>query len=92
MAALVIDGEIDLPALRAHLVDRLPRFARPLFLRLGKAIATTATFKYTKADLVREGYEPAATNADAMYFDDQEREQFVRLDRSLYDRIQAVDE
>jgi fatty-acyl-CoA synthase len=88
MAALVIDGEIDLEALRAHLVDRLPRFSRPIFLRIQKEIETTATFKYTKADFVREGYEPV-TRAGAIYFDDQERRQFVRLDRSLFDRIQA---
>ena len=48
----------------------------------------TATFKHTKTALVREGYDPAAI-ADALYFDDRERQAFVRLDTSLYDRIQS---
>src|SRR3989475_188495 len=34
MAALVTDGELDLAALRIHLIDRLPGYARPLFLRI----------------------------------------------------------
>jgi hypothetical protein len=47
----------------------------------------TATFKHTKTTLVREGYNPAAID-DAVYFNDRERQAFVRLDESLYDRIQ----
>ena len=48
----------------------------------------TATFKHTKNALVHQGYDPVAT-ADVIYFNDPEREAFVRLDKSLYDRIQA---
>ena len=48
----------------------------------------TATFKYTKHEFVRQGYDPAAT-ADALYFDDPERRAFVRLDQALYHRIQT---
>ena len=48
----------------------------------------TGTFKYTKTDLVRQGYDPAATS-DTIYFNHPEREAFVRLDKALYDRIQA---
>jgi fatty-acyl-CoA synthase len=36
----------------------LPAYARPLFIRLCKGLAATATFKLQKQDLMRLGYEP----------------------------------
>ena len=86
MAAIVTDRELDFVALRAHLMRQLPAYARPLFLRIMDKIAVTATFKHTKADLKREGYDPAATT-DAIYFDHPARHAFVRLDQGLYQRI-----
>jgi fatty-acyl-CoA synthase len=47
----------------------------------------TGTFKYSRTDLVRQGYDPTAT-ADVIYFNDPECEAFVRLDKALYDSIQ----
>jgi fatty-acyl-CoA synthase len=47
----------------------------------------TTTFKYSKNDLVRQGYAPVGA-ADVVYFNDPECEAFVRLDHPLYDRIQ----
>jgi fatty-acyl-CoA synthase len=87
MAAIVAENGVDLAALRRHLMDRLPGYACPLFLRIQREIEVTATFKHKKSDLVREGYDPAAT-ADAIYFNDPERQAFVRLDGALYERIQ----
>ncbi len=88
MAAIVVEGKLDLVEFHKHLARRLPSYARPLFLRVKDRIETTATFKHTKNDLVREGYDPAATN-DAMYFNDSASGTFVRLDVQLYARIQA---
>ena len=88
MAALVTDDGFDLAAFRAHLVGGLPDYARPLFLRIRSAMDVTATFKHTKSDLVRQGYDPAATG-DVIHFNDPERRAFVRLDAALYERIQA---
>ena len=59
-----------------------------MFLRIRRDMAMTATFKHTKNDFVREGYDPAAT-VDPIYFNDPDRQAFVRLDRALYERIQA---
>ena len=61
MAAIVPDGRLDVAALRAHLAQRLPAYARPKFLRVAKELATTSTFKHTKNDLQRDGFDPAAT-------------------------------
>jgi fatty-acyl-CoA synthase len=88
MATLVASHPLDLAAFREHLVNRLPEYARPLFLRLRSQIQTTATFKLVKNELVREGYDPAATG-DIIYFHDGTRQAFVPLDQALYDRIQA---
>jgi fatty-acyl-CoA synthase len=88
MAALVVDGALDLSAFRAELVSRLPGYACPLFLRIRNEIEVTATFKYTKTVLVRQGYDPDAVD-DVIYFNHPEREAFVPLDTTLYERIEA---
>jgi len=87
MAAVVADGELSLGALRAHLVRRLPEYARPLFLRLCREIAVTATFRLTKRDLMTQGYDPGATD-DRLYVDDRARGAFVPLDGTVFERIQ----
>jgi fatty-acyl-CoA synthase len=87
MAALVIEDELDLVRFRQHLMGRLPAYARPLFLRIRDDIETTGTFKYSKTDLVRQGYDPIATT-DVIYFDNPESGGYMRLDNALYDRIQ----
>jgi fatty-acyl-CoA synthase len=88
MAAIVSDGALDLAALRKHLARSLPPYARPLFLRITDRIEATTTFKHTKNDLKRQGYDPAATS-DAIFFDDPARQVFVQLDRARYQQIQA---
>ncbi len=88
MAALVWRNEPDLKALHEHLRERLPAYARPVFLRLRKEMEATSTFKYTKSDLVAQGYDPDSTT-DEIYFNDPQRAAFVRLDRILYDRMQG---
>jgi fatty-acyl-CoA synthase len=50
----------------------------------------TGTFKYSKTDLVRQGFDPAAST-DAIYFNNLELGLFTRLDQQLYERIQAGD-
>jgi fatty-acyl-CoA synthase len=56
MAALVVDDRFDFATLHAHLAERLPSYARPLFVRLCPALETTGTFRPRKVDLAREGY------------------------------------
>jgi fatty-acyl-CoA synthase len=87
MATIVADDGLDLAAFRTHLVERLPDYARPVFLRVRDQLDVTATFKHTKSALVRDGYDPVAIG-DAMYFHDRVRQTFVRLDKPLYEEIQ----
>ncbi len=88
MAAVVCEGALDLAALHRHLAGKLPAYARPLFLRLCPQAELTGTFKYAKADLVRQGFNPSCC-ADALYFYHAELRAYAALDAPLYDRIIA---
>ena len=88
MASLVLDGELNLQAFRAALVSRLPGYACPLFLRIRNEMELTTTFKYTKTDLIRQGYNPLATT-DTIFFNHPDHQAFMRLDKELYERIQT---
>jgi fatty-acyl-CoA synthase len=88
MAAIVADDGIDFEALRAHLADRLPDYAMPVFLRVRAGLDVTGTFKHTKSALVRDGFDPSAIE-DAIYVNDRGRQAFVRLDAPLFERIQG---
>jgi fatty-acyl-CoA synthase len=88
MATLVINRTVDFAELRRHLSERLPAYARPLFLRIKDRIELTATFKQKKVELVGEGFDPT-TISDAVYFDDPDRKAYVRLDDALFQRIET---
>lgn len=88
MAAVVAEGSLDLAALRRHLIDRLPCYARPLFLRILHRLPTTGTFKLPKQDLARDGFDPQSTT-DPIYFNDSDQGAFIPLDQKLYDSLQA---
>ena len=88
MATLAAENEVDLSAFRMHLMARLPPYARPIFLRFRNEIEVTGTFKCSKADLVRQGYDPTFVT-DTIYFDNPESQAYIRLDKALYERIHA---
>jgi len=88
MAAVQLQTPLDLAALRQHLAAALPAYARPAFLRLWQACHMTGTFKYSKAELVRQGFNPDLCS-DAIYFDNPETQALQPLDRALFDRIQS---
>ena len=88
MAAIVADDGLDLAGLRTHLVERLPHYARPVFLRVRRDMELTTTFKHTKHALVREGYNLALVK-DPVYFNDAKGNAFTPLGRALYDAIRV---
>jgi fatty-acyl-CoA synthase len=69
MASLVIEGEPDLEALKAHVDRELPHYARPVFIRLSKDSDTTSTFKFKKTNLVKAGFDPANISEPIFYAD-----------------------
>jgi fatty-acyl-CoA synthase len=87
MAALVVAEDIDLDGLCRHVIERLPSYARPVFLRLTAAIEATSTFKQRKIELARQGFDLAEAGADPIYFLHPELQSYVRLDPALHDAI-----
>jgi fatty-acyl-CoA synthase len=88
MAAVVTGEGFDLAGLRSALQQRLPAYARPLFLRIVAALELTGTFKLRKHELALEGFDPTRVR-DAVYIDDSERSEYVRLDARLHEQLQA---
>lgn len=88
MAALVVNDDFDLMTLHRHVEASLPRYARPLFLRICSDLETTATFKHKKDELAREGYDPATID-DTIYFRDAREQAYVRMDKPLFNHIQT---
>jgi fatty-acyl-CoA synthase len=88
MAAIVTKDNFNLTAFHEHLVQRLPEYARPVFLRIRQNIEVTTTFKQKKIDLAKEGFDPSAT-ADPIYLNDPVAKAFVRIDAPLYERIRS---
>jgi fatty-acyl-CoA synthase len=87
MALLKIDGRFDLDTL-ARRLETLPRYARPLFLRLAHEIETTETFKPKRHVYVELAFDPARID-DLLYVFDREREIYVTLDAERHAAIQT---
>jgi len=86
MAAITVEPNFDVAALRSHLSLHLPEYAHPLFLRICENIEKTATFRPKKYDLALEGYEPAA-GGEIVYFNDRSVHAFVPLDVPLLEQL-----
>ena len=86
MAALVVADDFDPAALRAELAQRLPDYARPVFLRIVPAIALTGTFKLRKQELAAQGCDPARIS-DALYV--SAGGDYLRLDAALFHSLQT---
>jgi fatty-acyl-CoA synthase len=84
MALLRQVGSLDLEVV-ARALEILPRWARPLFLRLGAEIETTETFKPKRRAYVEQGFDPARTD-DLLFVLDGER--YVPLDADHWAAIQ----
>jgi fatty-acyl-CoA synthase len=88
MAALVTNETFDLDALSRLVEDELASYARPIFVRLLPQMEITGTFKHRKVDLVKEGFDPVKLE-DRLFFRDPEKGQYVPLDSSAFERIEA---
>jgi fatty-acyl-CoA synthase len=87
MAALVVDKEFDIKAFEAKVVEELPVFARPLFVRLLPEMETTGTFKQRKMDLVADGYDYLKVKGPLFFLD--AKRGYVKLTRAVYDKLAA---
>ena len=91
MASLVLEpglDALDLEDFSAYVNRELPAYARPVFLRLQADLDVTGTFKMTKGNLKKEGYDPD-TVADPLYVMKPGRETYEPLDQAFAATIRA---
>ncbi|XP_062410871.1 long-chain fatty acid transport protein 6 [Sardina pilchardus] len=88
MAAIVLkpDQKLDGRTFYSHLVQNLPAYAWPWFLRVETSIDVTETFKQQKGKLVQEGFSPE-TVQDPLYFLDSSQKNYVPLTQAVSDDI-----
>jgi fatty-acyl-CoA synthase len=69
MAAVVMEAgcEFDPWVLRPVRLERLPRYAAPLFVRVAAQADMTTTFKLRKVELQRQGFDPAVVPTRSSY-------------------------
>lgn len=86
MSAIVVNEGFDIEALPAHLAQRLPVYARPVFIRISRELDATETFKQKKGELAREGFDPGAIK-DPMFMLDPKSGAYVALDARTFAQI-----
>ncbi|XP_014464272.1 long-chain fatty acid transport protein 6 isoform X1 [Alligator mississippiensis] len=88
MAAIVLisDQQFDGKRLYKHVMDFLPRYAQPRFVRIMEVMKTTTTFKHQKGHLVNEGFNPEIIS-DPLYFLDEHVKSYIPLTKEIYRRV-----
>ncbi|MET4293854.1 fatty-acyl-CoA synthase [Bradyrhizobium sp. LB8.2] len=86
MSAIVVNEGFDVAALPVHLAQRLPVYARPVFMRISRELDATETFKQKKGELAREGFDPGAVS-DPLLMLDPKTGAYVALDAKTYTQI-----
>ncbi|XP_071321706.1 long-chain fatty acid transport protein 2 [Trachinotus anak] len=88
MAAIVLkhDHKLNGTKLYNHLVQTLPVYAWPRFLRVQTSLDVTETFKQQKVKLVQEGFNPDVTQ-DPLYFLDVSQKDYILLTVSIHQGI-----
>ena len=67
--------------------DKLPSYARPVFVRIIKELETTGTFKLKKNELRDEAYHLDKVNDDAIYIKNPGSNSYEKLDNQAYQNI-----
>ena len=86
MAALVIDSNFDLTLFAKEVAQRLPGYARPVFLRIVSSLNRTGTFKVQTRELAKQGYNPHNVK-DALYVDLSSRGLYMPLNETLHGQL-----
>jgi fatty-acyl-CoA synthase len=88
MASISASGEFDIGKLAQYVVQKLPVYQRPYFVRVQQtgSMRVTGTFKHQKVAYREEGYDPSKVQ-DPLYFLDGDK--YVPIDDQLYKRLQS---
>ncbi|NWJ08745.1 S27A6 protein, partial [Crypturellus undulatus] len=88
MAAIVLrpDQGFDGERLYKHVVDFLPSYARPYFVRIMDVMQTTATLKHQKIHLVNDGFNPEII-PEPLYFLYESAHSYIPLTKEIYKEV-----
>ncbi|CAL9682566.1 unnamed protein product [Knipowitschia caucasica] len=88
MAAVVLKPgcKLDGPQLCSHLVETLPPYAWPWFLRVQTVLEVTETMKQQKSKLVQEGFNPANIS-DPLFFLDISLKTYISMTPDMFEEI-----
>ena len=73
----------------AFVIDKLPGYAQPVFVRIIEELETTGTFKLKKNDLREEAFHLDKVNEDKIFIKKPGEASYVPLDREYYDVIMS---
>jgi citronellyl-CoA synthetase len=82
--SLTAGSDLDLETLDQLVNDELPAYARPVFLRVQRNMATTGTFKLLKGELREQAYHLDKVDQDEIYVRRPRNEHYERLDVDFY--------
>jgi len=83
-----VDGKkIDFKRLAEHLINNLPPYGVPVFLRLKTKLPTTSTHKFQKSVLKKGGFDLELID-DALYVKLPLEANYVPLTKQIYENIQ----
>ncbi|XP_050185750.1 long-chain fatty acid transport protein 6-like [Myiozetetes cayanensis] len=88
MAAIVLkpNQAFNGERLYKHVVDFLPSYAQPRFVRIMGVMQITATFKHQKNHLVNEGFNPEIIS-EPLYFLHEPARSYIPLTREIYQKV-----
>merc|ERR1712158_109775 len=81
------DRKVDVEKLYEGLREKLPAYARPIFVRLVNKIDVTATYKLKKRDLQSEGFNPELVGKGSVHMLDSKQQCYQPLSQEQYNNI-----
>jgi len=89
--AVVLDGDVNEALMKdlANWLDRLPKFARPVFLRVKKmdSMVVTGTNKQLKHVVRKEGVDPEMVGEDELWW--LKGKEYVRFGKEDWDGVKG---
>uniref|UniRef100_A0A8P4FXD4 long-chain-fatty-acid--CoA ligase n=1 Tax=Dicentrarchus labrax TaxID=13489 RepID=A0A8P4FXD4_DICLA len=88
MAAITVNegAQFDGSKIYNHVVNYLPSYARPRFIRIQNAVEVTGTFKQMKGKLVEDSFDPGRIQ-DPLYILDDHEKSYIQLTAEVYRSI-----
>lgn len=83
---LLPGAEINWNDFAKYVIDSLPVYARPYFIRIRDEVDATNSFKQIKTTLQKEGFDPEIVS-DPLYFLDPTKHSYLPMTKELYEEI-----